>query len=117
MKPSQLHIPVNSRVERQLTDRNKHIKYEVAEDNPGVPPAVVKADVERDEELIADLVLAVLARGRRVRVVEVPTKRVDELAGPLLACLPARWVEGCELVGFADDLEATISRVKSDSVL
>ena len=93
---------------RQLTDSDNHVEHEVRKHDPYVPPSVVEADVQRREVLVAHSVLAVLALGGGVGVVEVPAEGGDELARPFIAGLAAGWREGSELVGLADDVETTV---------
>lgn len=61
---------------------------EVAEYDPRVSPSVVKANVQWNEILITDFVLTVLAGFCRIRIIEITSKRVDEIAGPILTSLP-----------------------------
>ena len=71
-----------------LTDSNNHVENEVSEEDPNISPPFVVADIQRYKELISNLILTILARTRRIWVIQVSTKRINEFSSPLLACLP-----------------------------
>lgn len=86
------------------------IRTEVTENNEDISPTFVETDIQRCVELVSDSVLAVLARGRGVRVIQVPTERSHKFSCPVLAGL-ARWrLEHSKLVALAVDNQAATSK-------
>ena len=100
--------PGNTR--ERLTNGCEEIEDRVSKEDPDISPPVVVADVQRHEELVADLVLAVSARGSGIHVVDVSTETGDEFDRPLLAGLAGRRVKLDELVGLALDHQTTACR-------
>jgi len=79
-------------------DGHNNIEYEIAEDNPSVSPAVVKANLERRYILVTSSIWTILAGRGRVGAVEISTCDRNECTCPLLAGLAGRRVESRELV-------------------
>ena len=92
-----------------LTDSSSKVEYGESEQYPNISPPVVVADVQGQEELVADRVLAVVATGGGVRVVDVTTEALYELLRPCTARLAGRGVELDELVRLAPNSQAAVS--------
>ena len=88
---------------------------EVPEQYPGISPTISVTNVNRAQVVVADSVLAVAATRRIQRIVDVAADSSHKVAGPLLACLPRRWVEYAELVRLAGDNETAGARYISNS--
>lgn len=80
---------------------------EVAEYDPRVSPSVVKANVQWNEIFITDFVLTVLAGFCRIRVVEIASERIYEIASPILTSLPRRGIKDSKLVACTYDRKTT----------
>lgn len=65
------------------------------------------ADVQRHKEVVANAVLAVLARGRRVWIIQVAAIRSGEVTCPLLAGLTGWRVEHRKLILLASNHQTT----------
>ena len=65
-----------------LTDGSPKVEDGIREQYPDVPPPVVVADVEGQEELVADRVLAVTASTRIVGIIDVAAEALHKLVRP-----------------------------------
>jgi hypothetical protein len=80
-------------------DSSNEIEDEKTEINAYVPPAVREFDVEWQEELVTNLILAVPTPRGIIRVVKVPASSVHEVTRPRPARL-ARWrIEHSKFLG------------------
>jgi hypothetical protein len=57
-----------------LTYSGRDVEYKLCKDNKAISPLIRETDVEREEELVADAVLAVLAVAHRVLVLQIAAK-------------------------------------------
>ncbi|KAI3475787.1 hypothetical protein L1887_62784 [Cichorium endivia] len=102
-QPRSPHLTVGVLDVARGDDRGDGVEGDKGDDDADVAAALGEADVEAGVEVVAPRVLAVAAVGRRIRVLEVAAKGVEEGAGPLRARLARLRLEASQLgLGTAD---------------
>ena len=90
--------------------RERHTKE--SENQPNVSPPVPVAHIQRGIVLIPDRDGTIPTKRSIGRVIQVPSKVLNEIVRPSRAGLVQRWVEDGELFGPACNLEAAVERKK-----
>lgn len=108
-------LPLVALEELDTQDDNDKVADQVNTSNANISPAMRDIHIQVPVEILAIGVLAVLAPGGRVGVVEVPCGALEEVAGVLDAALARGGFKNIELCLVAADFKAV--ELRSDEAL